>query len=182
MSWKTTQAEAAGQVGRQVSTQHCVPHALDLPGWLPRVPSRKCEHSPEQSHHIHLHSQAQQGKIHLLLQAGRLGQGGKLFVYSPTQQIPLQSMTSGKWEPLPCLSTPLRPCPWGGAGRRCSQAEQALGTLGRAKTGRSELPVFMPGQTALGHVLAWFPSLTHQPETILTPRKGPAQTPGTRGK
>lgn len=34
MSWKTTQAEAAGQARRQVYTQHCVPHVLHLPDCL----------------------------------------------------------------------------------------------------------------------------------------------------
>lgn len=103
-----------------------------------------------------------------------------MFKYSLSQQIPLQSMTSGMWKPIPRLSIPLSP--WDGARRSCSQAEQAHGTLGRAKMGRSELPVLNPGQTALGHVLVWFPSLTYQPKIILTPTKGPVQSPGTWGK
>lgn len=64
---------------------------------------------------------------------------------------------------------------------RCSQAEQVHGTLGRARAGRSELPVPIPGQTELGHLLVCFPSLTHQPKVILTPQKAQDSPQGHRG-
>lgn len=116
------------------------------------------------------------GKIHSVLQTGE-----KLFKYSLTQQIPLQPMTSGIWGPLPCLSIPLSPCPWDGARRRCSQAEQAHGTLERAKTGRSELPVH-PCSLSCVHPRTDSFGSHFGLVSILTPTKGPVQSPGTWGK
>lgn len=109
-------------------------------------------------------------------------QGGWDRGRSCLNTLPLHSMTNGIWKPLPGPSILLSPCPWDGARRRCSQAEQTHGTLGRAKMGRSELPVLIPGQTVLGHLLGLVSILNTSTKSHPYPTKGPVQSPGTGEK
>lgn len=109
-------------------------------------------------------------------------QGGWDRGRSCLNTLPLHSMTNGIWKPLPGLSILLSPCPWDGARRRCSQAEQSHGTLGRAKMGKSELPMLIPGQNSSGSP-SWsglYPKHINQKSSL--PHKRPSTVPRDRGE